>query len=45
MNYLITVSDNDKVLEKIVFSYYDIAMYFAERRRKQGYTVTIKTVE
>lgn len=44
MNYLITVSDENKVLERIVFSYYDIAMYFVERRRKQGYTVTIKTI-
>ena len=45
MNYYITVSDDNRVLERIIFSYYDVAMYFVERRRKQGYTVTIKPIE
>ena len=42
MNYLITVSDDTIILEKIVFSYRDEAMFYVEKRRKQGYTVTIK---
>ena len=42
MLYLITVADDGIVLERMLFSYRDEALYFAEARRKQGYTVTIK---
>ena len=42
MNYFIEVSDGSRVLERIIFSEYDLAMYFVDRRRKQGYTVTVK---
>ena len=45
MNYLVTVADNNIRLERIVFSNYDVAVYFVERRRKQGYVVTMITVE
>ena len=44
MNYLITVSDDTIILEQIVFSYRDEAMFYADKRRKQGYIVTIKTI-
>lgn len=44
MNYYIEVSDGNRILEKIVFSEYDSAMHFVERRRKQGYTVTVKSI-
>lgn len=44
MNYFIEVSDGSRVLEKIIFSEYDLAMRFVDRRRKQGYTVTVKTI-
>lgn len=44
MNYLITVSDNTIILERIVFSYRDEALFYAEKRRKQGYIVMIKTI-
>lgn len=45
MNYLIIVSDNGIILEKIIFSYRDEALYYLECRRKQGYLVTLKTIE
>ena len=45
MNYLITVSDGSINIERILFIYRDEALFFAEQRRKQGYTVTIKTIE
>ncbi len=45
MNYLIIVSDNGIIIEKMVFSYRDEALYYLECRRKQGYFVTIKTIE
>jgi hypothetical protein len=44
MNYYITVSDSTQVLEKVIFDDRDRALYFAERRRKQGYTVTVKVI-
>ena len=44
MNYFIEVSDGNKVLERIIFSEYDSAMHFVERRRKQGYTVTVEVI-
>lgn len=42
MLYLITVADDGMILERMLFSYRDEALYFAEVRRKQGYTVTVK---
>lgn len=45
MNTLVIVSDGNIILEKVIFSYYDVAMFFAERRRKQGYIVEVKTVK
>ena len=44
MNYLVIVSDDDIILEKVVFSYRDEALYFTECRRKQGYVVTLKPI-
>ena len=44
MNYYIEISDGNRILEKIIFTEYDAAMYFVDRRRKQGYTVTVKTI-
>lgn len=44
MNYYIEVSDGNMVLERLILESYDRAIYFAERRRKQGYIVTIRTV-
>lgn len=44
MNYLIEVSDSSRVLEKIISFDYDYAMHIVDRRRKQGYTVTVKTI-
>ena len=45
MNYLITVNDGFINIERVIFSYRDEALYFAEQRRKQGFTVTIKTIK
>ena len=45
MNYLVIVSDDGNIIEKMVFSYRDEALYYLECRRKQGYFVTIKTME
>ena len=45
MDYLIIVSDKGTIIEKLVFTYRDEAIYFVERRRKQGYFVTIKSIE
>lgn len=45
MNYLVIVSDNGNIIEKMVFSYRDEALYYLECRRKQGYFVTIKSME
>lgn len=42
--YLVTVIDNGKWIERIEFTYKDEALYFAEQRRKQGFTVTVKPV-
>ena len=39
MNYFIEVSDGYKILEKLIFSEYDAAMYFVDRRRKQGLAI------
>lgn len=44
MNYLVTVSDHTTVIEKVVFSYRDEALHFADVRRKQGFIVTINTI-
>ena len=44
MNYYVTVMLEDTVLERVVFSYRDEALYFAEKRRKQGYIVTVKPI-
>lgn len=45
MNYLVIVSDNGTIIEKITFSYRDEALYYLECRRKQGYFVTIESIE
>lgn len=45
MNYLITVIADNITLEKVIFSYRDEALHFADIRRKQGYLVTITTIE
>ena len=45
MSYLIIVSDNENIIEKMIFSYRDEALYYLECRRKQGYFVTIKSIE
>lgn len=44
MDYYVTVSDNNQILEKVIYDDRDRALYFAERRRKQGYTVTVKVI-
>lgn len=44
MLYLITVYENGVILERMLFSYRDEALTYAERRRKQGYVVTVKNV-
>ena len=44
MNYLVVVSDNNVIIEKITFSYRDEALYYLECRRKQGYVVTLKPI-
>ena len=44
MDYLVIVSADGVILEHVHFTYRDEAMYFVERRRKQGYTVTVKTI-
>lgn len=41
MNYLVIVFDNETIIEKMIFSYRDEALYYVECRRKQGYLVTI----
>ena len=43
MNYLVIVSDNGNIIEKMVFSYRDEALYYLECRRKQGYFVTLES--
>lgn len=45
MRYYITVTNNNRVVERIVFEHYDVALYFADRRRKQGYEVTVITIK
>lgn len=44
MSYYITVSDDKQILEKIWFEDRTPALAYVERRRKQGYIVTIKVV-
>ena len=44
MNYLVTVSDHTTVIEKVVFSYRDEALHFADIRRKQGFSVEIISI-
>ena len=45
MNYLVIVSDRGTIIEKMIFSYRDEALYHVERRRKQGYVVVLKSME
>ena len=45
MNYLVEVFDNGLRIESALFSERDRALYFAERRRKQGYRVVVKLIE
>ena len=45
MNYLVIVTDEGIIIEKMVFSYRDEALYYLECRRKQGYFVTIKSIK
>lgn len=45
MNYLVIVADNGNIIEKMIFTYRDEALYYLECRRKQGYFVTLKTIE
>ena len=45
MNYLVIVSEDGNIIEKMVFSYRDEALHYLECRRKQGYFVTIKSIE
>lgn len=44
MHYYVTVSDDKQILEKILFEDRSPALAHVDRRRKQGYTVTIKVV-
>lgn len=44
MNYKVEVSDEIRILETWIFCDYDRALYLADRRRKQGYTVTVKVI-
>ena len=44
MYYLVTVCDDKMVLEKIRFDNRYSALAHVERRRKQGYIVTIKLI-
>ena len=44
MNYYVTVMLENTIIERIVFEYRESALNFAERRRKQGYLVTIKPI-
>lgn len=44
MNYYVTVSDETRVLEKVLYDDRDRALYFAEHRRKQGYIVTVEVI-
>lgn len=41
-NYMVEVSSDGLRLERVIFSYRDEALYFAENRRRQGYRVQIK---
>lgn len=44
MNYYVTVFDSNQILEKVIFDDRDMALHFVERRRKQGYIVTVKVI-
>lgn len=44
MSYFVTVMSENTVLERVVFSYRDDALNFAEKRRRQGYIVTVKPI-
>ena len=44
MNYLVKVFDNTTLIERVVFSYRDEALYFADARRKTGFSVEIITI-
>lgn len=41
-NYMVEVNTDGIRLERVIFSYRDEALYFAEIRRKQGYRVSVK---
>lgn len=44
MNYLVTVYEGDARIERVIFTYRDEAICFADRRRKQGYRVFINSI-
>ena len=44
MNYIVKVFDNTTLIERVVFSYGDEALYFADVRRKQGFSVEIISI-
>lgn len=45
MNYLVETYDHNERIEYVVFTDRDRALYFAERRRKQGYNATVKIID
>lgn len=45
MDYLVETFDGDRILEKVVFSYREEALRFADARRKLGYIVTVKVIK
>lgn len=44
MHYQVIVSDDKQILENILFEDRIPALAHVERRRKQGYTVTVKVL-
>lgn len=44
-HYLVTVLSGNISVERIVFNYRDEAEMFVERRRAQGYFVTVTTIK
>lgn len=44
MEYLVETYDSDQCIERVVFNDRDRALYFAERRRKQGYKAIVKII-
>lgn len=45
MNYLVETFEHDRRIESVLFTDRDRALYFAERRRKQGYNATVKIID